>query len=371
MSNDKSQGCCDEPPCPSVSLLCNSISASKSKCGYSEYSPYVSTPPKKYLTETYQEDRDITTCCLAGSSVLPCGGFGLAYHILFHRDYDPSACTVSTTSVTCIGNHLNCDGSVHDSFGCGESTFDTASSSTYKSFSSAGSSAACSTPVCASGTRTDSGSTFSHTLSNEYTTADLISNTVDALPAYATCFSCVTHDEDSACDEELSAGQGCICSAFRNLSSDETSYTIRRFKYKFRFTGSVTCRLKILWKETFKPTLTAGVDFCGTHYNAGSEDPDPSHWTKTSRSYTKSFSGNPCGPNASSNPTAPHGLITEWDSTEFTVNEPTTNGTTYITDIRWTILDGNNDTDVYDPAPIDYTDPCNPIAAEPNCIPAG
>jgi hypothetical protein len=54
----------------------------------------------------------------------------------------------------------------------------------------------------------------------------------------------------------------------------------------------------------------------------------------------------------------------------FTVNEPSTNGAIYITDIRWTILDGSNDTDVYTPAGIDYTNPCAPVAAQQNCIPA-
>lgn len=53
-------------------------------------------------------------------------------------------------------------------------------------------------------------------LSNEYTTAMLVSNTITALPPYPGTFTGT-------------------CSAYRNLSSDETSYNIRRFRYKFTF----------------------------------------------------------------------------------------------------------------------------------------
>jgi hypothetical protein len=361
MSNDKSIGCCDEPPCPSVSLLCNSISASKSKCGFTGF-----TTSKKYLVK----DSD---CSETGHGTAA----GFLRHTHWIYTYDPSTCTSSRsiTANTCVTSAgadctatpaTQCPG-CSASFTClssgtcaqTTSTTDTNQTITCDGLTTPGNGCSCNTGTFV----------YSVTLSSESTTATLISTTESALPSYATCFSCVLHCTDTDCDTSLATGQGCTCTAFRNLSSDETSYTIRRFKYKFRFEASVTCRLKILWNETFKPTLTAGVDFCGSHYNAGQEDPNPAHWTKTAKSYNASTGGDPCGPNIGP-PSLPTGDVTERDSSVFTVNEPSTNGTTYITDIRWTILDGNNDTDDYEPAGIDYSDPCNPIAAEQNCIPA-
>ena len=70
-------------------------------------------------------------------------------------------------------------------------------------------------------------------LSNEYTTAMLISNTIGALPPYPGTFT----------------GS---CSAYRNLSSDETSYSIQRFEYKFTF-DAATESFVIHWIERFTP----------------------------------------------------------------------------------------------------------------------
>ena len=70
-------------------------------------------------------------------------------------------------------------------------------------------------------------------LSDEYTTQELIQNTIAALPPYPGTF----------------AG---TCSGYGNLSSDETSYTIRRFKYKFTF-PTATQSFTINWLERFTP----------------------------------------------------------------------------------------------------------------------
>jgi hypothetical protein len=71
------------------------------------------------------------------------------------------------------------------------------------------------------------------TLSNEYTTEMLIANTEAALPPYPGTFTGT-------------------CSAYRDLSSDETSYTIRRFRYKFTFPAG-TQPFVIHWVERFSP----------------------------------------------------------------------------------------------------------------------
>jgi len=61
-------------------------------------------------------------------------------------------------------------------------------------------------------------------ISSEYTTADLRTNTIAALPAYSGTFGC---------HPGYLTGQGCDFSSFANLSVDEINYTIRRFKHKF------------------------------------------------------------------------------------------------------------------------------------------
>ncbi len=75
--------------------------------------------------------------------------------------------------------------------------------------------------------------TATATLSDEYTTPMLASNTVAALPAYPGTFT----------------GN---CSAYRNLSSDESSYSIQRFRYKFTFPAAEQPFI-IHWVERFTP----------------------------------------------------------------------------------------------------------------------
>jgi len=75
--------------------------------------------------------------------------------------------------------------------------------------------------------------TGSEILTDEYTTAMLISNTIAALPAY-----------DGVYDD--------ACGASRELSSDETSYSITRFRYKFTFPAA-TQPFTIHWVERFTP----------------------------------------------------------------------------------------------------------------------
>src|SRR5437762_6123992 len=70
-------------------------------------------------------------------------------------------------------------------------------------------------------------------LSDQYTTAMLVSNTVGALPPYPGTF---TGD----------------CSAYHWLSDDESSYSIQRFRYKFTFPAA-TQPFVIHWVERFTP----------------------------------------------------------------------------------------------------------------------
>lgn len=333
-TNDKSEGCCEEPPCPTVTLLCDSISASKSKCGF-----FISGVWYLVRTEAVTCTDDVCTweftCCYPPTT--------------FHdqvRTYDPDTCTFADDNT-----HGGCTVTI-----CNQKH--TPFVFPYRP----GDPLECQDPAstgCSGGSHN-----YTTSYSSEYLTADLISKVEAALPSYPNTFNGT-------------------CSALRNLSADETSYTIRRLKYKFRVTCPVTCQLKLFWNETFKPTLAAAVTYCGSSYAIGATDPNPSHWTKTAKNYAFSFSGNPCGPsNPGGAPSNPTGSTTDFDSSVSSeVMEPSTNGTISITDIRWSILDGSNDTDKYEPdaSSIEGVDQfagsgtsylCNSrTAAQPNCIP--
>lgn len=97
---------------------------------------------------------------------------------------------------------------------------------------------------CESGSRVEISSTASAILSEEYTTADLIANTISALPAY---------------DDDWDDTAG----SYRNLTTDELTYSVRESRYRFIFpvpkVGPGTC-YKIEWTERFTPDVGSVVD---------------------------------------------------------------------------------------------------------------
>lgn len=80
--------------------------------------------------------------------------------------------------------------------------------------------------------------------SDEYITADLIANTLAALPAF---------------DDDWDDTAG----SYRNLTTDERTYSIRESRYRIVFTvpkvGSGTC-YKVTWIERFTPAVGSVVD---------------------------------------------------------------------------------------------------------------
>lgn len=206
--------------CPLPELVCDSISASKTKCGFSEFGT-ASSPPKKYLTKT-QSGGLIDSTFVSGDTYTNSWSGAL--------DYSRPACTTSDTrqlyvtvtggcsaSITLTGSSgqieaggtanglfvwdVNCAGTTSlPLYGCSGPTVISTTVTEYAS------------PPCGAAGAT--GSTVTLTLSNEYTTALLISDTEAALPSYPGTYSGT-------------------CSSLRDLSSSELTYTIRRFKYKF------------------------------------------------------------------------------------------------------------------------------------------
>jgi len=147
----------------------------------------------------------------------------------------------------------------------------------------------------------------SNSYSNEYTTNQLIFNTIAALPAY-----------DDVYDDS--------CSASRNLSSDELSYSIQRFKYKFTFSSAVEA-FTIYWTERFSPS--GGGSF-----------------TDTDKSESQA--------------------INDTESNVFEVDEPNSNGSITIVNIRWSLdatVCGVSQTPCGDP-PILVSSSCDPSTTD-------
>jgi hypothetical protein len=301
--------CCE---CPSVTVERKSRSASKTKCGFSEFSGFASSPPKRYLTDTWSGTSESTnrydTCSgtvqqlqrhTASGSVdfsSGCVGSGSITFTSLYESYDRSGATTSTLSYT----DTLTPSYVLSSLGVPGSACPTSSGYTTTSTTKRANDIACSSPdnfACTGG--------ITSTLSSEYTTATLISSTVAALPAYG-AFSVASP------------------SASRNLSTDELSYAIAEAVYRFRFkvpkVGSGSTYI-IKWVERFSPEGGGAV-------------------TDTVKNYT--WSGTiPGGYDATDSATWPI-------SDEFTLAVPATDGTVAIACITVT-CSGT--------AP---ADPCNP-----------
>lgn len=261
--------------CALPTLQCDSVTASLTKCGFDEYFPYESTPPKVYRTrawtggmaqQTFDDDNECNSVNLLET-----------YEIRFSGSvtYARSTCTVSGTNDWAEYR----DGSLEDSgsttsspmgnyvaFCSGEC--DPTTNATSQEFLPDN---ACigSFPSHKTYAPATPGGNAKETLSNEYTTAHLISDTESALPAYPNTWTGT-------------------CSSYRDLSTDEMTYTLRRFKYRFQL-----------------PTLTGY-----TIYNFS--------WKEGATTRTYTWNG------------------TDTYSPTYTVNEPGADGTVEITDIAIT-----------------------------------
>jgi len=282
------KNCCCFVSCPTVSLVCDSISASKTKCGFGGF---------EAATFYLRKDEIDNWSCSK-----PAGGdnYTSAGSTTRTDEYDPATCvrTLSCSGtvtehcpicdpVDCTNTYVlngnECDFlggcgaalGLCDCFSCiPETVSDTQQ--------------VCDDPGCSTGgTATE---TLQENLSEEYTTALLVSTTIAALPPYlGTYFG--------------------SCSAVRNLSSDESSYSIQRFKYKFTIPTALSNDLHIYWTERFTPI-------------GGGSPTDTAKNTVIGVGST--------------------------ESSLFEVLEPSTNGTTTVVNIRWaidpachpTILDG-------------------------------
>lgn len=322
--------CCSEPPCPAPYLVCESFSATGSKCGFEHNG-------KIYLTKTSTDQYGFTTV----------------------SNYDPATCDITTT---CSGGEIltssyTCERSSYDEdkglssyayYGVlsyakinSDCAIDTYHLAEYRSgFSLEGYSYDCQSTADTrnpggwlfSGTETAGGKTRpfegpcpgnatpcetwyftpaepTEEYSNEFTTDALIERVLAAIP---------------------SEPNGSDCSSFRNISPDESSYSVRRTRWHIEHKPTGTCYLKVWLRKKFEPE--SGGDPVYT-------DLTPYEWRG---------SGNPCIADPSLSVDSEENRVIGETTSE---NEPTEDGPVTIEIVKWSCVPG------YEP---DFSDPENP-----------
>ena len=227
--------CCE---CPEATVEWDSASASLTKCGFEEFGA-PSSPPKYYLTSTADGD--------AGD--IPSSTWNNAATTLSNNctTITYSGTITDSAAVTCSysGSTAYWAPELFDSDTCNGETRDRyaqlvlqhcPSDTEYPDAQYVYVYSNTSTTVRVWATCGNS-NLLTETLSDEYTTDLLKSNTVAALPAY---------------DDDWNDTAG----SYANLSSDELTYAIRESRYRIRFkipkVGFGTC-YKLTWVERFTP----------------------------------------------------------------------------------------------------------------------
>lgn len=301
VARDASCCCCD------ATLVCQSISASKSKCGFSGF---IDMPRNYYLQLNFTKTVDKTSATHTGpppeDAAINDNTFNGSGHYTYNSRYDPDDCSLTTDPGE--GSLYEYDTNVFSNYrfychvppyGSGSST--TSWNGTYNPGSNAwdvtvrtvADSVGATFGGCGVASHEDTSSTGAFSdglgdiimgcgqgiityttpsdsraithidetgnnpatscsrqeyqitqLSELYDTDRLKSVAIDSLPDYSGCWGCVDGD-GNPCD--LDTGQDCQCQASAHLSDDEYSYTIQRFKYKFILVPGQTCTLE--WIE--------------------------------------------------------------------------------------------------------------------------
>ncbi len=290
--------CCEAPPAPSVTIECKSSAASKSKlgpCGYLNSGSYYSV-----RTSAWTLTKNMAGCYFPGPTPDT-------------RTETYSSTRVSTKTVSgdsCVETNA-WSGSIVITNSCGDNVY--GCSSTQNTDGSW-------TGDCYVGNWTSEATletTYSSVVTGE-TTADLIARAAADLPSY----------------QETWTGS---CSAYRNLSPDENSVSIRKFKWRLKHSPAGTCYLKIWMRqvttpETGDPTYSAI---------------DPYVWNGT---------GNPCLTDDTKSVTHDDNLIF---GTEHEISVPTVDGTITVEVTKYSYVDGYEPdiSDEENPQPSGYPDP--------------
>lgn len=272
--------CCAAPPCAAPTIECDSVSASGSKvtpCGWSH-------DGKRWLIKT-------TTWSLTASGEFDftagCGPEGNSWSESYYAQdigtYDASTCNLTWTYT----------GSQSRTFTCGTSSGTcTSTRNADGSWTVVGGSFGCASP----GTPTVVYSSENPAESTDALIGRVMSDLADFPATWAGS-----------------------CSAFRNLSSDESSFTARKFRFRLKHAPTGTCYLKVWLKKTFSPEGGGA---------ASDEALAPYEWTG---------SGNPCFVAAEKPPTHADNLIV---SSATTVDVPASDGTTTVSIVKYSCVEG-------------------------------
>lgn len=250
--------------CLEPTLVADAVYSTKTKVGFGENVGYESTPPKIYLKNEWSGTLTFTT--YVPPCVSPVGSSDTTFAGNCEYDRDGTIINDSKT-VAGAGAGTWCDTRNFAGSICPDPA-DCANTTTATTITNVGN-GVCLDNVAVSGTVTE-------TLSNEFTTALLISDTQAAMPSFPGTWA----------DTPVT---------IRDLSSDETTYAEQQAQYKFELPSMAgVTSYGIAWVERFTP------------YGGGGA-------TDTPRSYTWD------------------GVATE--TGVYTLPVPSTNGETHIEDI--------------------------------------
>lgn len=281
-------GRCDEPPCLAPWLECDAISQSKSKatpCGYLNAGSYYAV---RSTTWTYTVD--------SGGCFF--GGGDPDYRT--ERYSSTRTSTKSIVSGNCVEFH-SWAGTASVEVACDDYFYGCYATQAADGSWTGGESSGIS--LCCFGNCPPSGSsvvtTYSSLVSSE-STADLITRTIAALPDYPGTYSGA-------------------CSSYRNLSPDESSYSIRRTKWRVVHEPTGLCYLRVWLQKRFTPE-GGGADVITPL--------TPYEWTGT---------GTPCFTEPMLPPNAEENIVRSSPTEEI---EPSTDGTTVIEILKWSCVPG-------------------------------
>lgn len=240
-------GCGGRTPCdgpPASYLQCRTAEASITKCGFSEWPGYVSTPPRLYLRKTLS---GIQTAESGGDDCTVCNSkvvYQWSGDIVITKASCPIADSDSTQVITsfysydCINLTYYTVNTPVPALGTGSSTFPDSYTSTVHTTTGVG--------CLGNGPGNFSANYYgsaSETLSDEWTTSALEADVTAAIPAYSGPFDLVP-----------------CTGSYYDKTSDELTITKRKMEYKFVLPGfggvswliGYSC-YKIMWDEVFTP----------------------------------------------------------------------------------------------------------------------
>jgi len=298
-------------PCNGPLLLAETVSTSLTKCGISEFTGHVSTPPRLYLQSVYSHTGTAswnsgtgnysnssvsytsTTTVTAPGCVSTTSTSGGSSSLL-HQDGSDEPCN-SPSDESCWAVFDGCGTICVEGMGadCTPTTTVTATEQSY-SISTSGSQTTAGHTVTCSYTES-----ITTTLSDEYTTAALIGYATAALPGFTGTFP-----SSSA-------------TASYDLSANQLTVSLSKAEYKFRFQPS-TC-YQINWIERF-----IGEDGEG----------DPLAPVDTAKSWTYAGGADPAGYNPADPTTWP-------ESPVYTLPVPASNGETTVVNVTFSCTCGS------------------------------